>query len=65
MPISSSICSDAVVEAEKRAEELEGEGDTLGALTWYRIAGVIAELQKAAPNRPAQLTIEAASPPQI
>ncbi len=42
----------AVAEAEKRADELEGEGDTLGALTWRRIAIAIAELQKSAPDSP-------------
>ncbi len=44
--------SGAVAEAEKRAGELEGEDDTIGALTWYRIAGAIAELQKTAPDSP-------------
>jgi len=50
--MSKCYGSTAVAEAEKRADELEGEGDSLGALTWYRIAGAIAELQKTAPDSP-------------
>ncbi len=44
--------SDALGEAERRSEELVGDGDTLGAMTWYRITAAILELQKPAPEGP-------------